>query len=467
MKEIILAKQSILGGTDSGRNWCLKALHPSDPLVEVTGIPDQDATPTTFMNYQSTFTVTSPTPDQTWKFDACLLPHPIQMMYVRKARSDDFASNVTNFLNPQVAGGTSFEKCRNFVTNFERWRLAYMSVTVYQDSPALANQGTIVVCQPPVKPIRGALAPNNIPYVGTIIPQLVLPRFEAYTTSDYPNYEKSQSMPNAYFARSEAGAYVPLKLTSTCQKWHSEQDMVIVGNQDLEAVVPPELKDLAYLMGGVGMPGYSTLADMPTTGPFPFPAIHSTGRVHTVNAAGKSPTAMVVGEATPAMCNDVWAHISARNLSPQTSFSFFVRAGFELQVNPSSTLSPQLRLSPQYDPAALQHYFAIAREMKDAYPADYNDLGKLWAVIKNVANTVMPILKQLPTLGPVFTAVEGPVRASVSALEKALVPSTKRDTPSAGAIEAAKKALPLARTAVVRTTGKKMKRRASRRGAFT
>jgi len=424
--------------------WCLKALHPSDPLVEVTGIPDQDAAPTAFLNYQSTFTVTAPTPDQTWKFDACLLPNPVSLMYVRKARSDDFGSSATNFLNTQLPGNTTFEKYANFRTLFERWRLAYMSVTVYQDAPALANQGTIVVSQVPIKPRKCSPVGNNVPYLDVNnVALMLIPHIEAYSETDYPNYERSQAMPNSYFARSDNGAYVPLKLTNTCQKWHSEEDSVIYAQNDLEttAVVPADLLALGQLLGAIAIPGYPNLAAMPPIGPFPVPLIHSTGRVASITSAGRTPTAMLIGEAAPAMCNDIWAHISARNLSPQTSYSFFVRAGYEVQVSPSSSMSPQLKLSPPYDALALQHYFAIARELKDGYPADYNDLGKLWTVIKEAASSVAPLLKMVPGLGNVISAVENPLKMGITALEKALKPTTSRDTPPAASVQKAREVL--------------------------
>jgi hypothetical protein len=100
-----------------------------------------------------------------------------------------------------------------------------------------------------------------------------------------------------------------------------------------------------------------------------------------------------------------WGGICARNLALTTKFTFFVRFGVELQVQPGSTLSPHLRLSPQYDSRALKTYFAIARELKDAYPADYNDWGKLWNVVKGVASSVLPVVSAL-----------GPVGAGVGAL---------------------------------------------------
>jgi hypothetical protein len=56
-----------------------------------------------------------------------------------------------------------------------------------------------------------------------------------------------------------------------------------------------------------------------------------------------------------------------------------------------------------YDCRALDTYFAIARELKDAYPADYNDLGKIWDIISRVGKKVLPVLKVMP--GPIAQGI--------------------------------------------------------------
>jgi hypothetical protein len=102
------------------------------------------------------------------------------------------------------------------------------------------------------------------------------------------------------------------------------------------------------------------------------------------------------------------AHLSARNLSNQTSFTFHFRIGIEIQLDPSSTLTPQLKLSPPFDPKALDVYFAIARELKDAYPADYNDAGKLWGAIKEALMVIAPPLLAAIPGGQALVPLVGP-----------------------------------------------------------
>jgi len=96
------------------------------------------------------------------------------------------------------------------------------------------------------------------------------------------------------------------------------------------------------------------------------------------------------------------------------------RVGFEIQANPSSSLSPYLHLSPAYDPVAIADYFRISRELKDAYPADYNDLGKLWDVIKRVASFALPVISGMGPIGAMIGTAGGGLISGVDAIRGAV-----------------------------------------------
>lgn len=355
----------------------MKALHPSDPLTEVRGIPDKSAVPSVFMNYQSTFSVVAPGSD-VWEFKADILPHPISFMCLQK-RDTAITWAPTEYLNTQLDGATHSLKYMNFLTQAQRWRLAYMSVTVYQDAPALSDQGTIVADQSVVAPIAAHWSSFN----GTGATE-ARARTVMYRTEDFADFDRSQSMPNAYFSRSKEGCYMPLKLTRTCQNWRSQENSVLhASNAGYEAAS-----------------GRLLLAVGPYSGYPPFTTLG--------NAWSDSLAPDASGQATSDFCNDVWGHISAKNLSPTTSFTFFFRCGYEIQVQPGTPMTPHQKLSPPYDKLALETYFAIAREMKDAYPADHNDLGKIWDAISSIAKTVSPFLGMIPGIGaPLSLAVTG------------------------------------------------------------
>jgi hypothetical protein len=357
------------GDTPTGADWCIKALHPADPLTEVRGVPDMSSMPTVCMNYQSVLTIQPSAGSVTpWSFEASLLPHPIQFMVA------DVYDNVVplgtyfELPNTQLAGANHADRYVGFRTLFQRWRLAYMSVTCHQDGPDLANQGTICVSQPPVSPVC-VNAPATDAFVQAACPMTV-----GYDIEDKPNYATSQSMPNAYLSRSRDGAYVPLKLTETCQDWVSEADSVYsttlnhaVGNNFEDWNIPSANPSQCWPFIGL-IPRY-------TVGTTPY------------------------GRLTSPCLSGNFAHISGRNLSNQTSFTFYVRCGIEAQVSPSSGLAPQLKLSPPYDPRALATYFAIARELKDAYPASYNYLGRMWDTISPIAKSIFSSLGTGGVLG--------------------------------------------------------------------
>lgn len=377
------------GNTPTGGDWCLKALHPSDPLTEVRGIPDHSAVPSVLMNYQSTLTISHPTGTTPWEFRATLLPHPINFMFWET--ENPTAADSGTFLNPQIDGTTHAEKYTNFKKLAQRWRLAYCGVTCYQDGPDLANQGTIVVAQPAVQMKRRYASMPNLTGVTSRV-YAGVPICRA-SEEDLPDFTTSQSMPNAYFNRSREGAYVPLKLTESCQDWISETNDVAFGLTTKNTVGNISGDCFEYVKPG---PYSSEL--------YPHYAQGVNDLVPVYMAPGLDfSDPVLAGEVTSEFMNGTFAHICAQNLDPATSFTLYFRYGIEMQVSPGSTISPQMKLSPPYDAAALNTYFSIARELKDAYPASYNDLGKLWDVVSKAAKKVLPMLG---SFGPVGTAAE-------------------------------------------------------------
>lgn len=398
LKTLIAKEGRVLGNTQTGMDWCVKALHPSDPLTEVRGIPDRSAIPTLCMNYQTTSTLTViPGQDTPWAFDMTLLPHPTHFAYWDGVKAFDPALARTtegNFTNVQLGPpGTSVETLTNaWLALARRWRLCYQSVTVIQDGPDLANQGTIAVSQSTFEPRLTNLAEVVSPAVFTWYPLAYFDR-----TKEGPSFERSQAMPNSMVIRSRDGAYVPLKLTDTCQQWQSEKD----------CFVPMDV--------GTPQTGNSTgKVQLPVTA---SPPGYPFADVVPAYVAG---TSGVRGQRVCSFMNGNVAHISARNLSKETSFTFHFRMGIEIQLDPSSTLVPQLKLSPPYDPVALDAYFSVARELKDAYPADYNDLGKLWDPIKSALATLMPPLLTMIPGGAPLAPLVGPTLEGLTSVGAAV-----------------------------------------------
>lgn len=431
LRPLVMSHAETLGTTPTGADWCLKALHPSDPLVEVRGIPDQESGPTVMLNYQSTYRLSPQSGSTgTWRFNASLLPNPVQFMYVDHYDSVTPTGVEHNFHNAQLPGANFDEMSMNFMNQGERWRLAYMSVTCYQDGPDLANQGTIVACQ-------NAVEGWSFPVCWTMDTFETSMAFPVlmYQDSDKPDYTTAQSMPNAYFNRSREGAYVPLKLTGDFTRWRSMRD----------STVPSTLTST----------GITGVYRVPKAATYPFPHANTTaaggGTVHptfTCNPLDLTPGgAFHPGSPIPAMLNGNWAHICAENLDVATSFTFYVRCGIEIQVQPGSMLAPQMKLSPPNDELALATYFRVARELKDAYPADFNDLGTMWDVVSRAAKVALPwVAKAGPYGAAAATLGTGIVRMGDSIRESR---KQGRDRPPAAAVERARENRAVTRVKVI------------------
>lgn len=453
LRTIIDAKQMTMGDTREGGDWCIKALHPSDPLTEVQGIPDQSAVPSVAVNYQSTFTLEAPVgtdPTGSWGFNGTLFPHPINFGTFDVFDDAGTHSYIRNHLNEQLPGVGHAQKYTNFIANSaERWRLMYCSVTCYLDAAGLNNQGTLVACQAPLLPAYGSLAPPAT-VAGAPSGRYIATRAAIFTSRDMPDFNTSQAMPNAYFGTAKDGLYMPLKLTKTCQEWHSTADDNVVAGGIARKTSPN---------GGAWYPLWD---DTDTLNKWPFYDLHTPG------CAAATDTLSSQGDVTSALCNDTVGHFSAVNLHPGARLTLFYRYGFELQVAPQQSLTPFQKLSPRYDPRALETYFAISRELKDAYPEEFNSLGKIWEVIKGVAQTVLPVVS---TMGPYGAAIGGAGSAALALgdrIKSALENGRNRPAPAdveiaRRVVEPAQVPVPRPRKIVMAPAPERRKKRSSKK----
>jgi len=367
LKTYIEGKGGVPGATPAGRAWALKALHPADPIVEVTGIPDEDAYQTVFQHYQFQINVTNPTPATvgTWEFDLFCLPDPVIVAGLRTKDSNG-SYLWSPVLNEQVgAAGASYTARKTyFMGQVERYRIGYYSVTGHLDAAAVTNQGMIACAQYPVATERWS-------YQIQAPAATYAHRTGAAWTEAPKTYAQLQTMPNSYLGEARAGVYAVYKLSETCQKWRMARDT------------------RTHLPYGAASGLFDDVATV-------YPAAATS----TTTVSGCYPYG-VSGAYTGAAAKDMVVlrradsglmHISGRNLHYQSSMTFVLRIGYELQVNAGSPLTSFARVSPQHDPVALSGYFAIARELKDAYPEDYNSFGALLGTIANIAKAVLPVI---------------------------------------------------------------------------
>lgn len=356
--DLVRAQTRSLGDTEAGREWCLKALHPSDPIADPGGYPDGTTGSSIQMNYQSTYTLRPQTgATGTWSFDLTLLPNPIQFAATLIKDSVSTDGKWSDMMNTQLVGGTFAQKMASLTSMSNMWRLTHMSITIIQDGPDLANQGTLVASQCVAKPTIASFGMTNND--GSV--KYLTNQTQCFRATDQPTFNVMQAMPNAYYGKSKDGCYLPLRLDDI--RWRG-QDTCRFNYGNL----------ITNEVGGYPIANSASLSTWPYT---------AAQRLYT--SAGN-----LGGDLVPESCNSKFGYVSVQNLSVQTSMSVFIRAGYEFQCPPASLLSSQQKLCAVYDPRAIESYQAIVMTLKDAYPADYNDLGKLWESIKSGIRTVIP-----------------------------------------------------------------------------
>lgn len=414
LRSVIDGMTANFGVTESGSAWCLKALHPSDPVTSTQGIPDGSAPSSVMMNYQSAFTLQDTTVASTWNFDLWCMPHvvcPATCLYGTVALPSSMPS--LHCYNPQIVGSNGYEKTRTFLRSAERHRLCYYSVTLVHNASATTNQGSVASCQHACAE-RTIYASQAMGGGGSPITAFM--PIAMYQLDDYPVYEQMQSMPGSYIGPMREGVYLPLKLTRTCQQWKDSNALRLwTGRDDYSYDITPyrALPTSALTYEPYGLVG-------------PYMSFGS---------------AVMGGEYTFTNMDTNCGYISGRGLSKDSSVTVYIRMGVEMQVNPLSPLAPQQTSAPPEDEVALNTYFAVARLLKDAYSADYNDRDKLWKVINTAAKTVLPAV--MNTFLPGSGALADPIINISDDLRKRV--QARRQRKKAKRIRA-KKARPLKTT---------------------
>ena len=401
LKGVIDAYGSSLGTTVSGRAWSLKALHPSDPVTDVVGVPDRTAVSTACINYQQSVTIAAPAGAVgSWGGEIRVLPDPT--VFATVSMRDDDATHAYNAAHFNTAVGDSFKTVIDHWEGYglERWRLLYYGVTVYLDAPATASQGSIVAAQYAVR--HNLYSPSFPTSSGLNVCQYLGCRYQA---SDTPAYETLHQMPNAYAGLALDGCYLPLKLDGSHAEWHDARDIVGDGSNwqtssgTANLMVPME-------------------AGITTIGPYaPWPHMWYDEFV----GAWRRDRHLL-----PMQAN--LATIALAGLSLQATVRIVYRVGVEVMAQPGTAMAPFMKMAPGFDAVAVDSYFRIARELKDAYPAEYNDSGKLWNVIKSVASKVAPVV--LPFLGPVGPLVKAAAGVIAPVVDRAVA---KKKEPAAPA----------------------------------
>lgn len=371
LREVIGSLNSNLGSTEAGKAWCIKALHPSDPLTEVVGIPDMSTASSVFLNMQQQVVLDS-VGAGAWDVDMTVLSDPTTFLSID--RIDSAATHTQECVHNSQFGATVSDATGAWFTAFERWRCAYMGVSIYLNASDMYNEGAVAAAQYPLVPRVITNTSTGGPALAGVAGNAVAAQLVVYSASDDPQYSDLIKMPNAYTGEARDGVYLPLKLDSNHAKWHDENDWSIS-------------------LAGTGVVGASSQRV------FPYYGVGS-AQVR----ADPSGVGEITGESHLLSCTGNAGRVSFRGLNHNAKITVVIRAGFEAQTQPGSAYTSFQKLCCEHDLAAEIAYFQIARQLKDAYPVEYNDLGKLWDVIRGVAKAANPFVRAIPIYGPMISS---------------------------------------------------------------
>lgn len=410
----------IVTQTPIGADWVKKALSPSHPTIKIRGIPDMYSGNTAFVEYRTRYRLAmpsdwSPAPTS-WGASVSHSSSPVAPLCVKYLAPDGSANGPYTLYNSMAGDGqTANARVASWMAKVERARLVYGSVTANLDAPATASQGSwmaaSVPSEPQVRTVSGVIttaqaagaaaaaaaktpSSASVGALATNASQICY-LCSYYSEADYiaaasrlrmqPSYAYGVMAPGA----DNGGCYAVTTL-DPIGRW--------VGQREQCAFLTTD--------GGV-------LPDVEAAdGVFPY----FTGVDEGGNAVGgftpafNDATGLHPGQVGLPLSNLTSSHILFEGLSPEATVILDVIQGWEVVSVPNGPYMPFVQQSPLCDPIALELYQVIQRQLAGNYPACYNDMDKLWDLIRKAAKVALPIIGMM-----------GPVGAAISAAGSAIV----------------------------------------------
>jgi len=372
---------SVPGLTEAGQAWLAKALHPSDVMTGLEGVPTMEAVPTGCLNYTQTTTIAAPAAGS-WNANIRFAPTPTCFAKVSANQGATYSS--TTLYNSALCGtvfGEFGATARTWngdaigyiISNTSKYRLMYASMTVTLNASATTNEGTCTCAQ---YSLDGAdVYPPNI----SCVTPACNSSFKA-KVFDISKHTTSvlQQIPGSVTWEARKGQYVILKLDDDGLSWRKSYETV--SPMGINAVWNPSVIGSGISIGGdVALGGYAAAGAIDT--PFGPDGVWSNSSI-----AGSGATTVFTYGLSPTYepCNSNIAESLFTGLDAAATLTITCRVGLEFIPSAQSALSSLVTSPIPYDPKALETYYACSRGYLSAYPAEYNILGAIWTGIKAV-----------------------------------------------------------------------------------
>lgn len=375
-----IANLDMVSGTEAGREWLLKALHPAEPTVTGTQLPDGSELDTVPLELTMTYTL-GPTATYpaaaAWGAQISLLPSTVPLAVFPTGGLAGMPA--FNLRYPQISAAIPVNDFGTFMASVEAFRLTFASVTMHLDANATTDQGTIVACQQITKPFLMFQSQG----AGIACPPVAGWNYSVpFTTQDVPGYDQIMAMPRAYQANLRDGAYMPLRLSQTSQHWFSLREGC--SNVWMNQTTNPASQQWKLpLTVGHDWPYWSY--------------------DHAYINGGN-----VLAPMYCPMLSETVGHLVLANVHPSSNVVIKVRTGLELKVQTQSPYLPYSRPSADIDATAIEAYYRIVRQLEDCYPASYNANGDILKFVAKAVRTVAPFLRGIPTVGDLVYAASEP-----------------------------------------------------------
>lgn len=367
---------AILGTTDVGASWCLKALHPSDSNVQSSPCPVTETKSFATVAYNQLDQISIPATfdaSKPWNLTVYTFSDA-DLLYTYIATQGSL--NVTGFVQNRNISSTAGNFVHTTIANIcERYRVTSRSNTMYFDAASTSDQGHVITGQfeMEVSSAGSVYLPVPTETIAASIPY-------GYYQGGPPTYDQVMSTSQSYQGRAADGCYVVMKM-SEMGKWVStNKSIYCLGT--CKSNSPFYYLGLSQAFAEISAAHATTLE---TSWPY-----------RRYLSPGEAPPYLWFAEAYKSMAVTFFTGLSAGS-----SIRLVNRLTMDMVVNSGSTYAPFVKRPPEEDPLAMQMYFRVSREMQDAYPSDHNNLGALLGVVGNLAKTVLPMV--IPKLGSYIT----------------------------------------------------------------